>query len=100
MDIHGFLGGGLFIFLLLIWVGLVAFFIVALVSIIQARTHTPGYRALWALASLAAPFLGPLFWFIWGRKDGNVVVAEFPSSASEPYLGNQTYPEPPQPPIG
>jgi ABC-type molybdate transport system permease subunit len=44
-------------------------FIAALVSIARNRTHTSGGTVVWALIVLALPILGPILWFLIGRRD-------------------------------
>ncbi|MVU77589.1 hypothetical protein GPX89_10095 [Nocardia sp. ET3-3] len=46
----------------------VVLFIGALVSVLRSRTYAAGGKAVWALLILAFPFLGPVAWFLWGRK--------------------------------
>ena len=46
----------------------VALFVVALVSIARNRTYSSGGTAVWALLVLALPVLGPVLWFLIGRK--------------------------------
>jgi ABC-type transport system involved in multi-copper enzyme maturation permease subunit len=48
--------------------GAVFLFIAALVSIIRSPNYTVAGRAVWIFVVLAFPFLGPLVWFVWGRK--------------------------------
>lgn len=48
----------------LAWLALI---ITAFVSIAQSRSYSSGIKALWVLAVLAFPFLGPLAWFLIGR---------------------------------
>ncbi|MGN7252640.1 MULTISPECIES: PLD nuclease N-terminal domain-containing protein [unclassified Arthrobacter] len=40
----------------------------ALVSIARNRNHTSGGKVVWALLVLAVPVLGPLAWFLIGRR--------------------------------
>ncbi|MFF1252679.1 PLD nuclease N-terminal domain-containing protein [Pseudarthrobacter sp. NPDC058329] len=47
---------------------LAALFVAALVSILRSKNQTPAGTALWVLVALAVPVLGPLLWFIAGRK--------------------------------
>ena len=51
----------------IIGIGYLALFIAALVSIISSTSYTSGMKALWILGCFAFPFVGSLFWFIWGR---------------------------------
>ncbi|MEC3918384.1 PLD nuclease N-terminal domain-containing protein [Nocardia sp. CDC160] len=46
----------------------VVLFIAALVSVVRSRTYAAGGKAIWALLILAFPFLGPVAWFLFGRK--------------------------------
>ena len=46
----------------------VVLFVVALVSIARNRTYTSGGTVVWALLVLALPVLGPVLWFLMGRK--------------------------------
>ncbi len=48
--------------------GAVFLFIAALISIIRSPNYTVAGRAVWIFVVLAFPFLGPLVWFVWGRK--------------------------------
>ncbi|WP_394938243.1 PLD nuclease N-terminal domain-containing protein [Psychromicrobium sp. YIM B11713] len=60
----------LIICLLAFCLGLVIFFISALISVLGSSNLTAGGKALWILVVFAFPFLGPLGWFIWGRQKG------------------------------
>jgi len=74
------IGIGLIVGLVVIGVALFVLFIAALVSVLRSRVLTGGGKVLWILVVFAFPFLGPLGWFIWGRKQ--------PSYRSgEPVLG-------------
>lgn len=62
-------------FFLLIGLGVlsiasIVFFIWALVSVIDDPSLTSGGKAIWTLLIFAFPFIGPLFWLLWGRKQG------------------------------
>ena len=46
----------------------VVLFVVALVSIARNRTYSSRGTVLWALTVLALPVLGPVLWFVMGRK--------------------------------
>ncbi|MGN7254057.1 PLD nuclease N-terminal domain-containing protein [Arthrobacter sp. SAFR-023] len=46
----------------------VVLFMAALVSIARNRNHTSGGKVVWALLVLAVPVLGPLAWFLIGRR--------------------------------
>jgi hypothetical protein len=46
----------------------VALFIGALISIARNRIYTSGGTVVWALIVLALPLLGPLLWFLIGRR--------------------------------
>ncbi|KQU49349.1 hypothetical protein ASG84_05210 [Rhodococcus sp. Leaf278] len=58
---------GLVIALAVIFGGLILF-LAALISIIRSPNYTVAGRAVWIFVVLAFPFLGPLVWFVWGRK--------------------------------
>ncbi|ASR35526.1 hypothetical protein BAY61_11555 [Prauserella marina] len=62
--------GGWVLGIVLILVALAAllFFIAAVVSIIRSTNYASGGKAIWILAVLAFPFIGSLFWFVWGRN--------------------------------
>ncbi|MFB9907693.1 PLD nuclease N-terminal domain-containing protein [Allokutzneria oryzae] len=67
-DIGGQVAGwGIVTLFLAIGLAAVVLFIAALIGIVRSENYAPGGKAVWALAVLAFPFLGPLFWFIWGR---------------------------------
>lgn len=51
----------------LVGLGAVLFFITALFSILASREGC-GVKILWLLIAFAAPFLGPLLWFVVGRR--------------------------------
>ncbi|OZD07378.1 hypothetical protein CH275_08420 [Rhodococcus sp. 06-235-1A] len=53
---------------LVLTLGAAVLFIAALVSIIRSPNYTVAGRAVWIFVVLAFPFLGPLVWFVWGRK--------------------------------
>lgn len=46
----------------------VVLFVVALISIARNKTYTSGGTVVWALIVLALPLLGPLLWFLIGRR--------------------------------
>jgi hypothetical protein len=46
----------------------VVLFIAALVSILRSIRYTGGGKLLWIVVVLLAPFLGPLGWFLAGRR--------------------------------
>ena len=46
----------------------VVLFVIALISIARNRTYTSGGTVVWALIVLALPLLGPLLWFLIGRR--------------------------------
>jgi hypothetical protein len=50
---------------LVIWLALL---IVALLQIRRAPALTPTTRAIWVLVVLVGPVIGPLAWFVVGRK--------------------------------
>lgn len=43
-------------------------FVSALVGVLRSPM-TPGMKLVWTVASFAAPVLGPLVWFMFGRRD-------------------------------
>jgi hypothetical protein len=45
-------------------------FVAALVSILRASAYAAGGKALWILAVFAFPVVGPISWFLAGRKAG------------------------------
>lgn len=45
-----------------------ALFIAALVSIVRNKRQTPLATVLWVLVVFAVPVLGPLLWFLAGRR--------------------------------
>ncbi|WP_032402778.1 PLD nuclease N-terminal domain-containing protein [Rhodococcoides fascians] len=53
---------------LVLTLGAVFLFIAALISIMRSPNYTVAGRAVWIFVVLAFPFLGPLVWFVWGRK--------------------------------
>lgn len=52
---------------LLLIAGLVLF-VGALINIARNRTYTSGGTVVWALIVLALPVLGPVLWFLIGRR--------------------------------
>ena len=46
----------------------VVLFVGALISIARNRTYSSGGTVVWALLVLALPVLGPVLWFLIGRK--------------------------------
>ena len=46
----------------------VVLFVVALVSIARNGTYSSGGTVVWALIVLALPVLGPVLWFVMGRR--------------------------------
>lgn len=43
-------------------------FIVALISVARNNAYTSGGTVIWTLIILALPVLGPVLWFLLGRK--------------------------------
>ncbi|MGU3437517.1 PLD nuclease N-terminal domain-containing protein [Actinomycetes bacterium M1A6_2h] len=62
------LGTAALIFVLAIILGALILFLGALISILRSPRYTVAGRAVWIFLVLAFPFLGPLVWFVWGRK--------------------------------
>ncbi|WP_045075419.1 PLD nuclease N-terminal domain-containing protein [Psychromicrobium lacuslunae] len=62
------LGVALVVGLIVVGIALLVLFISALISVLSSRVLTGGGKVLWILVVFAFPFLGPLGWFIWGRK--------------------------------
>ncbi|HET6501976.1 MAG TPA: PLD nuclease N-terminal domain-containing protein [Amycolatopsis sp.] len=60
----GFAGGGA---IMLIVLFPLVFFVVALISILGSQ-QTGGMKVVWIVFAFCAPFLGPLLWFIVGRR--------------------------------
>lgn len=60
------------------WIGLIVawvlagiqlvLFIAALISVIASKRYTGGGKFLWAVLVFALPILGPIGWFVAGRK--------------------------------
>ena len=48
--------------------GLFLFFVGALVSVLRSGL-TGGMKVVWVLFAFWAPFLGPLVWFLLGKRD-------------------------------
>ncbi|WP_086821006.1 PLD nuclease N-terminal domain-containing protein [Allokutzneria sp. NRRL B-24872] len=68
-DLGGQIAGwSLLSVVLAIGVAALVIYIAALVGIVRSENYAPGGKAIWALAVLAFPFLGPLFWFVWGKN--------------------------------
>ncbi|HIW90123.1 MAG TPA: PLDc N-terminal domain-containing protein [Candidatus Corynebacterium avicola] len=60
-----------FILLVLMAAAVIAWlvmFLLALFEILKHRTITGGSKVVWIIISFACPVLGPILWFIWGRK--------------------------------
>lgn len=53
---------------LVVTFGAVLLFVAAVVSIVRSPNYSVAGRAVWIFVVLAFPFLGPLVWFIVGRK--------------------------------
>lgn len=45
-------------------------FVVALIDIARSHHLTGAAQAVWVLVVLAFPVIGPLLWFVIGRRDG------------------------------
>ncbi|WP_084477583.1 PLD nuclease N-terminal domain-containing protein [Nocardia jejuensis] len=43
-------------------------FLAGVVSVLRSGNYASGGKAVWVLAMLAFPLVGPLAWFVWGRK--------------------------------
>jgi Phospholipase_D-nuclease N-terminal len=53
--------------LVIAMLGYVIFFLAALVSILGSR-QSGGMKLVWIIFAFCAPFLGPVLWFLVGRK--------------------------------
>lgn len=53
---------------LIVVAGLVALFVAAVVSVLRSPRLTGTGRILWIIAVLIFPLLGPLAWFLVGRR--------------------------------
>ncbi|SDI50016.1 Phospholipase_D-nuclease N-terminal [Rhodococcus triatomae] len=47
---------------------ILALFVGAIVDIARSDTYQTGGKAVWILLVFAFPVLGPVVWFVWGRK--------------------------------
>jgi cytochrome c oxidase assembly factor CtaG len=54
--------------IIILMIAAAVLFIAALVSIIKAPRASTGERVIWVLVVLILPLLGPLVWFIVGRR--------------------------------
>ncbi|MFI1915024.1 PLD nuclease N-terminal domain-containing protein [Nocardia sp. NPDC020380] len=52
--------------------GCIVLFIAGVVSVLRSRNYLSGGKAIWVLLMFVFPFLGPLVWFIWGRRSAIV----------------------------
>lgn len=57
----------------LVVLALVVLFVSALVSILRSRS-SGGMKLVWVFLAFCAPFLGPVLWFVIGRKHADSVV--------------------------
>ncbi|MBG6192455.1 phosphotransferase system glucose/maltose/N-acetylglucosamine-specific IIC component [Arthrobacter sp. CAN_A212] len=44
-------------------------FVAALIDILRSQHLATSTKAVWVLATLVFPFLGPVAWFLFGRRD-------------------------------
>jgi len=54
--------------IVVVLLGLLLFFLGALVSVLRSDL-TGGMKVVWVLFAFWAPFLGPLVWFLLGKRD-------------------------------
>lgn len=57
-----------FIFGAAVAVAALVLLIAAIVSVVNSHNYPSGIKALWVLAILAFPLLGPIAWFAFGRN--------------------------------
>jgi Phospholipase_D-nuclease N-terminal len=55
--------------LVIVMIGYVVFFLAALISVLGSR-QSGGMKLVWIIFAFCAPFLGPVLWFLVGRKQG------------------------------
>ncbi len=55
-------------FILLLVIPLIVLFIAAVVSIASSRTASGTEKAVWVLITLLFPLVGPILWFVIGRR--------------------------------
>lgn len=65
----GLIGSGILVgAALLLVIGQVVLFIAALVSVLRSPL-TGAMKLVWVVVAFIAPFLGPVLWFVIGRRD-------------------------------
>lgn len=64
--------GGLLIFWILFWLASVILFIIALIDVIRRNFANSNDKVLWIVLILLLPTLGPILYFIIGKKKGNL----------------------------
>lgn len=62
------LAAGYLALLVVVGVALLVLFVAAVVSIATSARLTGAGKAVWVLVCLVLQLLGPLAWFLWGRK--------------------------------
>nr|WP_084523521.1 PLD nuclease N-terminal domain-containing protein [Nocardia inohanensis] len=50
----------------------VVLFVAAVVSAVRSRNYAAGGKAVWILLMFTFPLLGPVVWFVWGRRSSMV----------------------------
>jgi Phospholipase_D-nuclease N-terminal len=66
-------GGALIVLLVAIGLALLALFLAALVSILRTARMTSTGRLVWIVIVLIFQFFGPLAWFLFGRKNADLL---------------------------
>jgi hypothetical protein len=63
-----FIAGGAFTVIVILLALQLILFIAALISILASRRYTGGGKFLWILLVLSLQLLGPIGWFLFGRR--------------------------------
>lgn len=76
----------------------IVIFVITLVSIVQSPNWTPAFKALWVLAAIPTGIVGLICWFVWGKKEGNILPAQpYPGVAPDPtHYDPPSFPQTPE----
>ena len=64
------------IFWLIFWLGGLILFIVALIDVIRRQFSNPSDKTLWIILVIVLWVIGPILYFIIGRKKGSIPAAQ------------------------
>lgn len=89
MEYSGHMGnmfaGAFFLFYFLFIIALLVLVVWSIIDIVRSEVWDKPFKALWVLAVYVTPIVGPILWFMFGRKGSNLL-----NKPTETVLINET----------